>query len=354
MVHPVHEQGAPQDVEEVDEGAAHLDGEHEHQVHHQQEEGDAHPAVEQRPVQPLALGDRELALLTARLLAPVMDVAIAQISQLQIDVLGVVGTAHHVASRRLLTRRQRLLHGDVLLQQAQGTATVAEVMRGKQGLELGDVGFQRLAVIEHQGGLGLADEPVDLLLEGRHLLAIVGRERHHRATERLAEQPLVYGDAALLQQIHLVEHHHHGQAQLPQLQGEIEGAFQIGGVDDVEQQIRLLALHEAAGDLLVQARLLVGQGIDAGQVHQLIVMTGGGELAHLLVDGDPAPVAHLLAGTGQGVEQRGLAAVGVAYGYQGVVHTGSTSICWARLFCMERQMPWHWIWSGSPRGAARR
>ena len=292
--------------------------------------------------------------MTARLLAPVVDMAVAQISELQVDVLGVVGAAHHVVGRRLLPRRQGLLHGDVFLQQAQGAATAMQMMGGEQSLQLGDVPLEGLTVVEHEGGLGLADKLVDPLFEGRHLLAIVGRERHHGAPQRLGEQGLVDGDAPLLQQIHLVEHHHHGQPQLPQLQGEVEGALQVGGIDDVEQQIRLLALDEAAGDLLVQARLLVCQGIDAGQVHQGVFLPAGSKGPHLLVDGDPAPVPHLLAGAGQGVEQGGLAAVGIAHCDQVVAHTGSTSICWARLRCMERQMPWHWIWSGSPRGAARR
>ena len=116
------------------------------------------------------------------------------------------------------------------------------------------------------------------------------------------------------------------------MQGEVEGALQVGGIDDVEQQIRLLALDEATGDLLVQARLLVGQGIDAGQVHQGVVVPLGGKFPHFLVDGDPAPVAHLLAGAGQGVEQGGLAAVGVADRDQVVAHTDVTSILlWARL-----------------------
>lgn len=255
-----------------------------------------------------------------------MDVAVAQVRQLQVDVLGVVGAAHQVGGGGLLARHQGLLHGDVLLQQAQGAAPAIQVVGGEQGLQLGDLPLQGLAIIEHQGLLGLADELVDPGLEGRHLLAVVGRERHHGAAERLAEQPLVDGDAAFLQQIQLVEHHHHGQPQLPQLQGEIEGALQVRGVDDVEQQIRLLALDEAAGDLLVQTRLLVRQGIDAGQIHQGVVVPSGGKLPHLLVDGDPAPVAHLLAGAGQGVEQGGLAAVGVADRDQVVAHTGVTSI----------------------------
>ena len=110
------------------------------------------------------------------------------------------------------------------------------------------------------------------------------------------------------------------------MQREVEGALQIGGVDDVEQQVGLLALGKAAGDLLVQTAILTGQAIDAGQIHQLEVMLTRAELTHLLVDGDTTPVAYLLAGAGQGVEQGGLAAIGVTYRYQGIIHTSSTSI----------------------------
>ena len=98
-----------------------------------------------------------------------LDMAVAQISELQVDVLGVVGAADHVVGRRLLTRRQGLLHDNVLLQQTQGTAAVIEVVGGEQGLKLGDVGFQRLTVIQHQGGLGLAEDKAEASIACRQV-----------------------------------------------------------------------------------------------------------------------------------------------------------------------------------------
>ena len=326
MVHPIDKQGAAHDVEEVDKGAANVDGKQEHQVHDKQEEGDANPAIEQHPIQPFALGLGELALLLASLLYPLVDMAVADIRQLQIDILPLMGAGDHIVGGGLLTGQQGLLHHRILFQQAQGATTGSEVVRGEQGLQLRQIVFKRVTVIELQGRLRLTDKLPDLLLEGGNLFAVVGREGHHRATERFAELALVDDDAALLQDIQLVEHHHHGQAQFAQLQREVEGALQIGGVDDVEQQVGLLALGKAAGDLLVQTAILTGQAIDAGQIHQLEVMLTRAELTHLLVDGDTTPVAYLLAGAGQGVEQGGLAAIGVTYRYQGVIHTGSTSI----------------------------
>ena len=71
------------------------------------------------------------------------------------------------------------------------------------------------------------------------------------------------------------------------------------------------AQHDVARDLLVgRAR---AQGIGAGQVDHLDRPAGRrGERADLLLDRDAGIVGDLLAAAGQGVEQRGLAAVGIA------------------------------------------
>ena len=47
-----------------------------------------------------------------------------------------------------------------------------------------------------------------------------------------------------------VQRHHHGDAQLQQLGGEKQAAAQIGGVHDVDQNIRMLLLNVGAGHLL--------------------------------------------------------------------------------------------------------
>ena len=72
-----------------------------------------------------------------------------------------------------------------------------------------------------------------------------------------------------------------------------------------------LAQHRVAGDHLVGAA--GAQGIGAGQVQdRQAAAAGGGDEAFLPLDGDAGVVGHLLAAAGQGVEQGGLAGVGIA------------------------------------------
>ncbi len=71
------------------------------------------------------------------------------------------------------------------------------------------------------------------------------------------------------------------------------------------------AQHGVAGDLLVRAA--GAQGIGAGQVEHRHRPAGGGlDPAFLPLDGDAGVVGDLLVGAGQGVEQGGLAGVGIA------------------------------------------
>ena len=105
--------------------------------------------------------------------------------------------------------------------------------------------------------------------------------------------------------------HHHGQPQLPQLQGEIEERPGSGGVDDVEQQIRLLALDEAAGDLLVQARLLVGQGMMPGRSTQGVVVPWAVKGPIFLSTVTPLQLPTLLAGAGQALNREVLPLLGL-------------------------------------------
>ena len=152
--------GRPEDVEEVDKGAAHLDGKHTNiRYITSRKKGMPTQGLEQHPVQPFALGDGELALMTARLLAPVVDMAVAEISELRRSMSWAWwARPTRLAAAACWPGRQGLLHGDVLLQQAQGATAGTQVVVGEQGLQLGDVRFPGLTVVEHQGGLGLADE----------------------------------------------------------------------------------------------------------------------------------------------------------------------------------------------------
>ena len=88
-------------------------------------------------------------------------------------------------------------------------------------------------------------------------------------------------------------------------------AFEIGGVDDVDDEVGV-ALHQiGAGHVLIGAAA-AKQTVDAGQVDdlELLALEQGG--ARPVLDGHARPVADLLAGAGQEVEQGRLAAIGIA------------------------------------------
>ena len=110
--------------------------------------------------------------------------------------------------------------------------------------------------------------------------------------------------------VHKVQGQHRGPLQLQQLDGKVQVALQVGGIHDVDDAVRGLPDDEIPGDDLLHG---VGrQGVDARQVHDgqgLVAQTGG---ALLLLHRHSGPVAHILVRAGQGVEEGGLAAVGVA------------------------------------------
>ena len=102
---------------------------------------------------------------------------------------------------------------------------------------------------------------------------------------------------------------HHRQPQLDQLGGEVQVPFDVGAVHDVQDGVRLFMDQIIPGHHFLQC--VGGQGVDAGQVlndHIPVAL----EPALLLFHGNAGPVAYILIGAGQGVEQRGLAAVRVA------------------------------------------
>ena len=112
----------------------------------------------------------------------------------------------------------------------------------------------------------------------------------------------------------LVQGDDHGDAQFQQLGGEEEAAAQVGGVDDVDDDIGILAFDVGAGDAL-----FTGEGrhrIGAGQVDGDQLLTVGAEClfdgAHLFFNGDTRPVADFFVFAGQSVEHGGFAAVGVS------------------------------------------
>ena len=140
-------------------------------------------------------------------------------------------------------------------------------------------------------------------------LALQCAHLHDLAAQRLAQLLPVDLVPVLADQVDHVDRHHHGDAQLDELGGQVQVALHVGAVHDVQDGVGLLAHQVAAGHDLLQG--IGGEGIDAGQVlddHVLMAL----QLALLLFHRDAGPVAHVLVGAGQGIEQGGLTAVRVA------------------------------------------
>ena len=103
------------------------------------------------------------------------------------------------------------------------------------------------------------------------------------------------------------------------MQRQIEVALDVGGVHDVDDAVGLLLKDVVPGDDLL---LGIGpQGIDARQIHHGAALFSP-DLAGLLVHSDAGEVAHVLVGAGEGVEQRGFAAILIAD--QGENHTAAS------------------------------
>ena len=139
--------------------------------------------------------------------------------------------------------------------------------------------------------------------------ALQRRDLQHRAAQLLGQGPDVDGIPALFHHIHHVDGHHHGDAQLRQLGGEVEIALQISAVHDVEDGVGPLCHQILPGHHLLHG--IRREGIDAGQVHDGHVLVSL-QPALFFLHSDPRPVAHILIGTGQGIEQRRFAAVRIA------------------------------------------
>ena len=130
-----------------------------------------------------------------------------------------------------------------------------------------------------------------------------------RHAQRLGQRRRLDGTALLAHDVHHVERNYDRDAELHELGGQIQVAFQVGRVDDVENRVGLLGDQIVAADHFFQCvwrkRVDTRQILD-GDIGMAL------EPAFLLFNGDAGPVADVLACTGQGIKQCGLATVRVA------------------------------------------
>ncbi|OLN24466.1 hypothetical protein DVDV_4198 [Desulfovibrio sp. DV] len=138
-----------------------------------------------------------------------------------------------------------------------------------------------------------------------------GNDRH---TQKLGQLLDVNGHPVALDLVHHVEAKDHGRADLHELHGQIEAAFQGRGINHVDDNVGMLVHDDVAGDQLFHG--IGGQGVGAGEVHEMHVVAVIAIDAFQTVDGDAGIVAHPGRAAGDGVKHRGFAAVGLAgYGH---------------------------------------
>ena len=151
-------------------------------------------------------------------------------------------------------------------------------------------------------GIFLAFVEFDDGLEELIHASTIGKDgRNHRDTEELAQLVVVDVIATFFGFIKHVEGTDHADVHVYQLGGEIEVAFQVAGVDDVDDDIwRML------DELLAHIKLFrrIGRkGIGARQIYQIEVIAVVFGFAHLGIHGYSAIVAHTFVSTRCKVEQ---------------------------------------------------
>ena len=120
----------------------------------------------------------------------------------------------------------------------------------------------------------------------------------------------------LLYLVHKVEGDDHGPLQLQKLGRQIQVPLNVGGVDDIDDGVGVLPHNEVPSHDLLHG--VGGQRIDARQVHHRHRLAVHLRPALLLLHRHTGPIAHILVGAGEGVEEGGFAAVGIAH--QGQLH----------------------------------
>ena len=140
-------------------------------------------------------------------------------------------------------------------------------------------------------------------------LALQGGDLQNGAAQSLTQSFKIDIVAVFAHQINHIHRNHHGVSQLNQLGGQVEIALDVGAVDDVQNRVGMFVDKIGTGDHLLGG--VGGQRINAGQIlknHIGVSLQG----AFLLFHRHTGPVAHMLVGAGQNVEQGGFAAIGIA------------------------------------------
>ena len=147
---------------------------------------------------------------------------------------------------------------------------------------------------------------VDSHFQGFDTAPAGGNQRDYRASKAGGQRVDIDADVLFFRDIEHIQRDHAGDAELQQLQRQIEVTLQIGRIDHVYQHVGVAAENIVAGNLLIQRGLRGdgGQGIGARKVYQRDLMIGGVEATLFALNGHPRPVPDTLARAGELVKQR--------------------------------------------------
>ena len=128
--------------------------------------------------------------------------------------------------------------------------------------------------------------------------------------EHFRQAVQVYFHASLGNNVHHVQGEDNGSAELQKLQGQVEAALKGRCVHHIDDDVHVAVQDVLAGDPFLHG--VGGEAVGSGQIHQVEEIPVLPHDAFHLLHCHAGPVGHLELGTGVGIEECGLAAIGIA------------------------------------------
>ena len=210
------------------------------------------------------------------------------------------------------------LHVVVVLKQFQGEIAggiaLTDVLVGLEvALDVKDAVLNLVAVVDVDMAVVAAGALIDLDDGAEEILdahARAERGGHHGGAEESGQHLQVDVIATAFELVVHIEGADDAEVHVDKLGGQVEVALEVGGVDDVDHDVRHL-LGQVAAHVELLGRI-ARKGVSAGQVDQLEVVAKEAGVGFTGVDGDTGVVAHMAMSARGIVEERCLAAIGVA------------------------------------------
>ena len=323
-------------VDQVHDRGAEAERQGEDHVHQAQKNRDAPHRMHGEPVD--TIGPRDLAVggLMQEIPADLFDELVAQPGQLRFGVVLVAGGelgGHPGDGLPRAGLGDAVDHLGIIAHQLDGLPP-RMVARGKITFDLPEGLFDLVPVIDHgmaadrmngrhvggvwtglaadiPGPVGLADGHLgDGLNQLVHAFALVADGRHHGHPELGGQPGHVDPQAAVPGDIGHVQGQHHRTSDFQQLGGQVEIAFQVGGVHHVHDHVGGRTQQEIPGHEFFLGKS--GQAVGAGKVIEIQLQIAALVGALLPFDRHTRVVAHFLVGARQAVEDGRFSRVGIA------------------------------------------